>query len=219
LFSHTANGGVVVTRWLSEHAADPDAPSAQDLSFIVMGNPDRKYGGTNAQVTPDTTQYTVLDVTREYDGVADVQSASALRPTGDTAEDDVTSLSFESSLRDATKLVEAPDPDDGSVDESPPVRGRATTATSSPRVSAAISNVARSLRGALHGASSRAHGLGDEQGKAERRVNRAGHAGGRASTSTIKPRQLLRRISAVVSGAKAHTPPSPPGQEVATTAK
>lgn len=70
-----SSGAVVASQWLAKHAKDADAPSARKLSFILIGNPKRKYGGadfayTSAATTPNT-QYTVLDVAHEYDNVAD----------------------------------------------------------------------------------------------------------------------------------------------------
>ncbi len=52
------------------------SPDAEDLHFILTGNPNRKYGGTRPnwyieRATPNDTKYTVLDVAREYDGAAD----------------------------------------------------------------------------------------------------------------------------------------------------
>ncbi|AFM17543.1 PE-PPE domain-containing protein [Mycolicibacterium chubuense NBB4] len=63
--------------WLEDHAGDADAPKPEDLSFILLGNGGRKYGGINTwwygdqRATPTDTQYDVLDVAREYDPVAD----------------------------------------------------------------------------------------------------------------------------------------------------
>ncbi|MCV7152041.1 PE-PPE domain-containing protein [Mycolicibacterium pyrenivorans] len=68
-----SQGARVATDWLEEFAAAEDAPSADDLSFVLIGNPGRKYGGAHViwhHVTPDT-QYQVLDVARQYDLTAD----------------------------------------------------------------------------------------------------------------------------------------------------
>ncbi len=69
-----SQGARVATDWLEEFAAAEDAPSADDLSFVLIGNPPgRKYGGAHViwhHVTPDT-QYQVLDVARQYDLTAD----------------------------------------------------------------------------------------------------------------------------------------------------
>src|SRR5712675_1449631 len=50
----------------------------QNLSFVLIGNPCRKYGGYTIPVgqliglvTPPDTQYQVVDVARQYDGWAD----------------------------------------------------------------------------------------------------------------------------------------------------
>lgn len=84
-----SEGAVVATRWLNDYskalakaqaAGKTDvegAPSADNLHFILLGNPDRKYGGTRPawfieRSTTDTTKYVVLDVSREYDPASDL---------------------------------------------------------------------------------------------------------------------------------------------------
>lgn len=71
-------GAAVATRWLTAHAHDADAPSASDLNFILTGNAKRKYGGSwwlyPSTTTTPGSQYTVLDIAREYDGAADTPS-------------------------------------------------------------------------------------------------------------------------------------------------
>lgn len=85
-----SEGSVIASRWLSNYqkelaeaqatggpTADVEgSPDADDLHFILTGNPNRKYGGTRPawyieRSTPNDTKYTVLDVVREYDGAAD----------------------------------------------------------------------------------------------------------------------------------------------------
>lgn len=71
-----SEGAAVASKWLVDHSEDSDAPSPDDLHFIMTGNPQRKYGGSRSvypftPVTPNTA-YSVLDIAREYDGVADV---------------------------------------------------------------------------------------------------------------------------------------------------
>lgn len=78
-----SQGASVITRWLSENGngINPDAPSAEKLSFILIGNPNRPNGGLLARMpgthvpilgvtfngaTPES-QYTVTDVVRQYD--------------------------------------------------------------------------------------------------------------------------------------------------------
>jgi diacyltrehalose acyltransferase len=68
-----SNGAIVTAQWLAEHADDPDAPSDEQLFFVVIGNSTRAFGGLDArsgQVMPQT-QYQVIDVARQYDGAAD----------------------------------------------------------------------------------------------------------------------------------------------------
>jgi hypothetical protein len=68
-----SQGARVASQWLEEHAGAADAPSPDQLSFVLIGNPSRKHGGAHViwgQITPDT-QYQVLDVARQYDLAAD----------------------------------------------------------------------------------------------------------------------------------------------------
>lgn len=71
-----SSGAVIASYWLDMHAGDPFAPSADDLKFLLIGNPVRKYGGFYPGniiqfFTPTTTQYTVTDVKCQYDGFCD----------------------------------------------------------------------------------------------------------------------------------------------------
>ena len=75
VFGHS-QGAQVASRWLEAHPND--SIPANELSFVLIGNPERKYGrvpwdvnGTGPSTTTrDTTKYTVLDVTRHDDGWA-----------------------------------------------------------------------------------------------------------------------------------------------------
>lgn len=72
-----SGGARVASVWLQDHADDADAPDADDLTLVLMGNGGRKYGGVNGWwygdtlLTPTDTQYSVIDVAREYDPIAD----------------------------------------------------------------------------------------------------------------------------------------------------
>jgi hypothetical protein len=71
-----SGGARVAAAWLAEHADDPDAPSPAELSFVVIGNPTRAYGGATATLVGPTmempqTQYQVLDIARQYDLISD----------------------------------------------------------------------------------------------------------------------------------------------------
>lgn len=68
-----SQGAIVAGHWLREHAADPGVPSPQDLSFVLVGNPARKFGGAYVPLgdTTPQTQYTVTDIARQYDIFAD----------------------------------------------------------------------------------------------------------------------------------------------------
>lgn len=82
-------GAEIIGRWLANHAGDVDAPDPADLSFVQIGNPERKYGGifsegasalnifSGGHHTPTDTQYTIIDAKVQYDLFADW-------PTGDT---------------------------------------------------------------------------------------------------------------------------------------
>ena len=72
-----SQGAQVVGQWMREHAYAEDAPSPDELSFILIGNPERLYGrrpnskgfdGKLLLPTPNDTQYKVLDLCRRYDG-------------------------------------------------------------------------------------------------------------------------------------------------------
>lgn len=69
-----SQGAQLVTEWLRKHANDPDAPSADDLAFVLLANGNRAYGGANAKigVALPQTQYRVVDIVRQYDGAGDM---------------------------------------------------------------------------------------------------------------------------------------------------
>ena len=69
VFSYS-EGARTVTDWLIAHADDADAPSPDELSFVVIGNPTRAYGGSDSDVMPQT-QYQVIDISRQYDFASD----------------------------------------------------------------------------------------------------------------------------------------------------
>ncbi|MHA0287398.1 PE-PPE domain-containing protein [Mycobacterium sp. C3-094] len=72
-----SGGARIASVWLQDHAEDKDAPAPEDLSFVLLGNGGRKYGGVNGWFwgdllrTPTDTQYDVVDVAGEYDPIAD----------------------------------------------------------------------------------------------------------------------------------------------------
>lgn len=68
-----SQGARVASNWLDAYAGTEGAPSTDDVSFVLIGNPSRKHGGAHVgwgQVTPDTG-YKVLDVARQYDLASD----------------------------------------------------------------------------------------------------------------------------------------------------
>ncbi|WP_370332768.1 PE-PPE domain-containing protein [Mycolicibacterium hippocampi] len=67
-----SEGARAAERWLDENAGQEGAPSPEELSFVLMGNPTRKYGGADRDFdTFPETEYKVLDVSREYDAASD----------------------------------------------------------------------------------------------------------------------------------------------------
>lgn len=83
VFAHS-QGAQVCSRWLRNYANLPDAPPANELSFLFIGNPLRKYGGyiigkpevsvgykILGVATPNDTKYLVTDIKMQYDGWSD----------------------------------------------------------------------------------------------------------------------------------------------------
>ena len=68
-----SEGATVVGKWLAQHIDDPNIPSPEVLSFVVVGNPTRASTGIAVANGVDFPQssYQVIDVARQYDGVAD----------------------------------------------------------------------------------------------------------------------------------------------------
>src|SRR6516225_1919322 len=44
-----SHGAEVVEQWLAQHLTDPNIPSPEVLSFVVIGNPTRAFGGLNTR--------------------------------------------------------------------------------------------------------------------------------------------------------------------------
>jgi hypothetical protein len=68
-----SEGATAVAKWLMQHINDPDIPSPDVMSFLLIGNPTRAFGGIatpNGVIWPQSN-YEVLDIARQYDGVAD----------------------------------------------------------------------------------------------------------------------------------------------------
>ncbi len=70
-----SEGAVVASQWLEKHLEDPEAyPAPNNLTFVVIGNPSRKYGGSAVpwgQTWPDSP-YKVIDVAQQYDPTVDM---------------------------------------------------------------------------------------------------------------------------------------------------
>ena len=68
-----SQGARVVSQWLDDHAGTEGAPTPQQVSFVLIGNPENKYGGTHRRlgsITP-VTDYGIIDVSRQYDRASD----------------------------------------------------------------------------------------------------------------------------------------------------
>ena len=72
-----SQGAQVAGTWLRRFAHVAGAPSPDELSFLLIGNPERKYGQQpwTVKQTPDDTQYAVRDVSRRHDNWADYSKA------------------------------------------------------------------------------------------------------------------------------------------------
>ena len=70
-----SQGAQVAGTWLRRFAHAFDAPDHRELTFLLIGNPERKYGQQpwTKKSTPDDTQYTVRDVARRGDRWANYQ--------------------------------------------------------------------------------------------------------------------------------------------------
>lgn len=70
-----SQGATISTHWIRENAGDDDAPSPDELSFVLAANPLRKYGGIRSRLGIDQptpgSEYNVLDIAIQYDGAAD----------------------------------------------------------------------------------------------------------------------------------------------------
>jgi hypothetical protein len=77
-----SEGAQVAGKWMTQYGTGPNAPDASKVSFVLIGNPNRAYGGidyTLAQAlhisTPADTKYQVTDVARQYDFWADTPTS------------------------------------------------------------------------------------------------------------------------------------------------
>lgn len=81
VFAHS-QGAQVCSRWLRQYGKSATGPDPLELSFLLIGNPLRKYGGyiigkpevggQTGLPTPTDTAYVVRDVKMQYDGWADM---------------------------------------------------------------------------------------------------------------------------------------------------
>ncbi|RPA59400.1 PE-PPE domain-containing protein [Gordonia oryzae] len=77
-----SRGAQIASEWLRYYAKSPDAPAAGELSFVLIGNPQRRLGGAPGMTldgvqllaTPDNTKYTVTDLSRRWDGWANTDN-------------------------------------------------------------------------------------------------------------------------------------------------
>lgn len=68
-----SQGTYIPVLWMLQNANNPDAPDPKKVSFVVMGSPFNKHGGTLAPVSAllPESPYHVTDVTRQYDPASD----------------------------------------------------------------------------------------------------------------------------------------------------
>ncbi len=64
-----SNGAGVAEAWMAQHSGVVGAPSPDEVSFVLIGNPRRAHGGIMPPIEP--TDYHVIDVVRQYDPMAD----------------------------------------------------------------------------------------------------------------------------------------------------
>lgn len=77
VFGHSL-GAAVACRWLRDEGPISAIP-ANELSFVLIGNPVRRYGGIDYRseyACPTNTAYDVLDIARQYDVFADWPSVT-----------------------------------------------------------------------------------------------------------------------------------------------
>lgn len=98
VFSHS-QGAQVVSRWLRTLGASNQAgrPSTSRVSFLLIGNPLRKYGGYGVgqpefdgkigQATPTNSGYPVTDYTLQYDGWSDSPTQAGMWAAANANQD------------------------------------------------------------------------------------------------------------------------------------
>jgi pimeloyl-ACP methyl ester carboxylesterase len=76
-----SQGAQIAGQWLRTYAAKPDAPTTAELSFLLIGNPERRFGKQpwTKKITPDDTRYRVRDVARKGDRWANYKGVPAHR--------------------------------------------------------------------------------------------------------------------------------------------
>lgn len=70
-----SQGALIAADWIEQHRGRAGSPSPENLSFVLLGNALRKYGGVRPiyDIDPPTphSDYHVTDIALEYDGAAD----------------------------------------------------------------------------------------------------------------------------------------------------
>lgn len=76
-----SQGAQIAGAWLDLYGRRADAPPASELYFILIGNPERKFGKQpwTVNTTPTDTKYAVRDVARKGDNWADWQGQTTNR--------------------------------------------------------------------------------------------------------------------------------------------
>lgn len=77
-----SEGAQVAGKWMTQYGSGPNSPDPSKVSFVLIGNPNRAYGGIDYKLaqalhisTPADTKYQVTDVARQYDFWADTPSS------------------------------------------------------------------------------------------------------------------------------------------------
>ena len=93
-----SRGAQIASEWLRTYADKAGAPAASELSFVFIGNPQRRLGGKphmktaegiELLPTPDDTQYQVTDISKRWDGWSNADNW----PVGPTRAADMARLS------------------------------------------------------------------------------------------------------------------------------
>lgn len=113
-----SEGCQIADWWLANQGSTPAAGvDPAEVSFLLIANADRKYGGFVYQSTvfdavaytagkPDNTPYTVIDFARQYDGVADFPTAAPIQTALNNLQALTTDTNaFQTAMQDIANVV------------------------------------------------------------------------------------------------------------------